>query len=148
MAATAWKVHDKVLQKFLNGGGIDLDTDALVMRLYDATSDVDTPANEDASAATDEVAAGNGYATGGVALAGVTINEAAGVVTFDANNVVWTAAGGSIAARKAAIIDTSATPDEIICTSLLDPSVDIVATDTNTFTVSPHADGIFTLTSS
>jgi hypothetical protein len=43
-----------------------------------------------------QIAAGNGYVAGGVALTGMNVGTAAGVVTVSANQVVLTAAGGAV----------------------------------------------------
>lgn len=144
MAASAWAVHDKAKQKFLNGGGLDLDTDALVLRLYTAASNIQTTSVSDATTATNELGTANGYTAGGQVITTPTVSEAAGVTTFDCDNAVWTAAGGSITARLAAIVDTTATPDEVICSCSLDAS-DVIATDTNTLTVAMNASGVFTV---
>lgn len=141
MAASAWVVHDKAKQKMLNGT-LDLDTDLMEMRLYTSASNISTASLSDASTATNEVAGGTGYAADALT---VTVTESAGTTTVDSTDGQWTAAGGSITARYAAIIDTSATPDEVICHCQLDTG-DVTATDGNTFTVQINASGVFTLT--
>jgi hypothetical protein len=50
-----------------------------------------------------EIANGNGYTAGGKALTNITLTLAGAVATFDADDVEWTAAGGSISARYAVL---------------------------------------------
>lgn len=44
-----------------------------------------------------EIAAGNGYTAGGVAVAGVALSEASGIAKIVLSDVVFTATGGSMA---------------------------------------------------
>ena len=82
-------------------------------------------------------------------LASPTWTEASCTITFDAVDNLFTAAGGSIIARFAAIQDDSvASPviDPTVCHSLLDNTPgDVTATDGNTLTIEMAAGGIFTL---
>jgi len=144
MAAGAWVVHDKAKLKMVNNA-IDMDSDSFVVRLYASTSNIATTTVSDATTATNELATANGYTAGGIATT-LSATETAGTTTVDATNVVWTAAGGSITARLAAIVDTTATPDEVIAHCLLDTTpADVTATDTNTFSINMNASGIFTV---
>jgi hypothetical protein len=98
---------------------------------------------------TNEHANANGYTTGGIALTGETWTHSGGTATFDCDNVVWTASGGSIVARFA-VIYVNATVNSIvkplICVSLLDTApANVTATDTNTLTIAINASGVFTL---
>ena len=55
----------------------------------------------------------------------------------------WTATGGSITAKWAAIYEVGA---DILCFCLLDSGgADVTATTGNTLTVAAHASGVFTL---
>ena len=144
MAADPWVVHDKWAEK-LHKGDVDTDSDTFVMRLYTSSSNIATTSVADATSATNEVANGNGYTTGGETVA-VTVSESSGTVTFDCADAQWTASGGSITARYAAIIDTTLTPDEVVCHALLDNTpADVTATDGNTFTVAINASGVYTV---
>jgi hypothetical protein len=98
---------------------------------------------------TNEHANANGYTTGGIALTGETWTRSGGTSTFDCDNVVWTASGGSIVARFA-VIYVNATVNSIVkpllCVSLLDTApADVTATNGNTLTVAIHASGVFNL---
>lgn len=59
-----------------------------------------------------EIAAGNGYAAGGVALTSVTDTDSSGTVTLSAANAVFTASGGSIGPFQYAVLynDTPTSP--------------------------------------
>lgn len=151
MAASAWLVHDKV-KLYLGNQVINFDTDSFYMILGLSNSnlhDLDTDAY---STVTNEVATNFGYTQGlvaGNAISTPTWSDSGSTITFDHDDVVWTAAGGDIVARYAGIVDdTVASPvaDPVICSSLLDTSPqDVTATDGNTFTVQINASGVFTL---
>jgi hypothetical protein len=59
-----------------------------------------------------EVANGNGYTTGGATLSGVAVSTVTtNDAMFDANDVTWSASGGSITASYARIVNsTDSTP--------------------------------------
>ncbi len=150
-AAGKWKVYD-FAKKYLADGTHDLDdTTNWKLALYLSASNADTLSVGTGILAdlTNEHANANGYLTGGVALTGVTWVRAAGTITFDCNDAVFTAAGGSIVARfgvvyRNATVNTIVKP--LLCVSLLDTApADVTATDTNTFTVQMNASGLFTL---
>jgi hypothetical protein len=97
---------------------------------------------------TNEHANSFGYTTGGIALTLETYTQAAGVATFDAADVSWTAAGGSITARFS-VIYVNATVNGIVkpllCVSLLDTApANVTATDGNPFNLNFNASGCFT----
>jgi hypothetical protein len=151
-AAGKWKLYEHAKLNIATGL-IDLDTHAFKVALFLSTSnanslDVGTGLLGDL---TNQVATAFGYvqATGGGTGKDVTlaVSEAAGVVTVDeTTNPVWTAGGGSITARYAAIFDDTAVGDPLLCVCLLDTTpADVSATDTNTFTITIAAAGLFTL---
>lgn len=88
---------------------------------------------------TNEVS-GTGYSAGGEALASVTCTQAAGTITWDADDVTWTSS--TITARGAVIYDDSLTDDPLIC--YIDFGSDQSSTSGD-FTLSFNASGIFTL---
>jgi hypothetical protein len=147
MAADAWVVHDKTIE-YMGDGTIDLDGDSFIAILCLSTSNIATTSVNAYATVTNEHTTQFGYTQGTLAVASPTWVESGGTVTFDCDPLVWTASGGSIVARFAAIYDdTVAAPvaDPILCDTLLDNSpADVTATDTNTFTVDIHASGVFT----
>lgn len=92
-----------------------------------------------------EIAAGNGYAAGGTASAGNAYSQAAGTAKLTSGDVVFTAAGGSFANfRYAVLYNDTATNKELI--GFWDYGATVTLTDTNTFTVDfDAANGILTL---
>ena len=92
---------------------------------------------------TNEVANGNGYTTGGAALASKTCVASGKVTTFDAADTSWTSS--TITARYAVIYFASGTAG----TSLLIGYIDFGADQTSssgTFQITWNASGIFTIT--
>lgn len=125
------------MSEYLGDGTVDLDNDTFVITLhtsaYTPAGTHDTPAD-----LTNEVANANGYTTGGQALANVTWTRSGAVTTFDSDDAIWTASGGSITARYAVLRDTTA--GKLVGYVLLDDTpADLVATDGNPFRVAPNA---------
>lgn len=140
-APSAWVVHDlvklKMAQKLIDFDG----GDSFVVRLYSSSSDIDTVADNDASAATGELTTLDGYTAGGAATTG-SASQSAGTTTIDFTDVSWNASGSGLTARFAAIVDTTLTPDEIIAHSVLDSApADVTAVSGNQFSVQIHSQG-------
>lgn len=145
MAAGKWKLYESA-KEFLADGTIDLDSHTFKCALFQSTSNCNTLTHDELADLTNQVANGNGYTTGGVALANVTWTRSGGTVTFDADDPAWTASGGPITARFAVIYDDTATGDPLLCVCLLDTTpADVTVTDGNTLTLALNASGIFTL---
>lgn len=139
MAAGAWTFTNTGRTKLLNGT-FDLDSDTFKMALFLSTSNLGASSTT-YSGVSNEHANANGYTTGGVSitlsLSGTT------TVTVDSTDAVWTASGGSITARFAAIYEVGG---DILCYCLLDSTpADVTATSGNTLTVQINASGVFTL---
>lgn len=91
-----------------------------------------------------QIAAGNGYTTGGTAVTNTTCTEASGTTTVDGDDVVFTASGGAMANfRYIVLYNDTATNDELIMYADYGSTVSLA--DTETFTVAWNASGIFTL---
>ena len=142
MAATAWTIHDDFINR-LGNGIIDLDSDDIRMALFQSTSNAETESVGNFSQLTNQTVSGNGYTTGGIRLTAVRWSELNGVNTFDANDITWTASGGSITAQIAVIYDNTDSNNTVICHSTLDPNT-INITTGNSLTVQINAAGIFT----
>lgn len=99
-----------------------------------------------------EIAAGNGYSAGGVALASPTITGITGGHKFTTGNAVWTATGGSIPVWRYGLIYVSGTlwgmTNPLLGYFLGDSTpADVPATtDTNTLTIAVPANGWFNVT--
>ncbi len=136
---------DTIFNSFLEAvgdGTHDMDGDTFYIQLHtssytiDATDAVLTDLNN-------EVANGNGYATGGIALTPVTWTQTTGTLKFDSTMApAWTSA--SFTARHAVIYNQSTTEatDPLVC--LLDFGEDKVVTN-GTFTINFNTSGIFTI---
>lgn len=141
MAAGAWTFTNAGRTSLLNGD-FDLDTNTFLMALFLSTSNLGA-ASTTYAGVTGEHANANGYTTGGVSMGPLTLSGTTTVTIDDPADVVWTASGGSIVARYAAIYKSAG---NILCYCLLDSTpADVTATTGNTLTVALHASGIFTL---
>ena len=93
---------------------------------------------------TNEVATAYGYTQGGISITMTDIGTTTEKATT-ATAMVWSASGGSIVARYAAIWN-STSPYNILCWCTLDSTpADVTATTGNTLTITMNASGIFTL---
>jgi hypothetical protein len=114
-------------------------TDTFKMTLHTSTYAPNQGTHAGSADLTNEVANANGYTTGGITLASISVSESGTTIGFmdSTTNPQWTASGGSITARYAVIEDT--TTDDLIC--WIDFGQDETASDGNTFTVTLAADG-------
>jgi|TARA_R100000808_G_scaffold2563_4_gene10022 hypothetical protein len=146
MAATAWTFYNS-FREYLGNGQFDLDGTGTGFYMALHTSAASANANNVAlstqASLGNEVANGNGYATGG---ASVTSRTWASVATnkyrFDSTAVTWTATGGTIPNIKYAVVYQAG--GKLVCFSKLTTSQFTLAQD-NTLTVTPSATGIFEL---
>ena len=148
MAAQAFKVYN-LAKKKLMAGTISL-PGAYKIALVKSTSNFATNTLGGYHSITNEVANGNGYATGGQALADEawTVGSTAITYKFDATDVVWTGTGGAIGSIMACVIYASAAASanrHLLCYASLTSAAFTLASG-NTLTVQFNAAGIFTLT--
>ena len=140
MAAGAWVFTNGGRTKLLDGT-FDIDTDVYKMALFLSTSNLGL-ASTTFALVTAEHAAANGYIAGGIAVA-LTLAGTTTVTVDITTDPVWTASGGPITARFAAIYEVGG---NILCYCLLDSTpADVTATAGNTLTVAANASGVFTL---
>ena len=141
MAAGAW-IFTNTGRTSLLDGTFDIDTDTFNMALYLSTSDLGA-ASTTYAGVSNQHANANGYVTGGITTAGLTLSGTTTVKVDVTTDPVWTAAGGSIVARFAAIYEVGG---NILCYCLLDSTpADVTVTTGNTLTVAAHASGVFDL---
>jgi hypothetical protein len=155
MAAGAFIFPQKAKLNFLEGATGLLKNGSANYRLALFTSAlVPDDANDEvlADISADEIANGNGYTTGGIALANVTLNQAAGVVTFDCDPAVWSAGPGSIPAWRYGYVyylgTLNSKVNPLVGHFLGDSApADIPATTVgNDLTVTPNVNGILSAT--
>lgn len=137
------QLYNHTAQRFASGANSSTDTykvKLLTAGTFDATN------TTLAATGGTEVANGNGYTTGGQALANVavttvTTNDA----KFDADDVSWAVSGGgSIAALAAVIYNDTDTDDPPV--AFIDFGGTRTVSSGNNFVLSWNADGIFTWT--
>lgn len=151
MAAGKWKLYD-LAKKYLADGAFDMDaSSSWKMALLLSTSNANTLGSgvDVYGDLTNEHANASGYTTGGVALTNPTWANSSGTITFDIDDAVWTASGGSIVARFAVIYwngTLNSIVKPLLCVSLLDVApADVTTTTGNIFTIQINASGVFTL---
>ena len=153
MAAGAFVFPAKAKLNFFNTTNL-LNATAANFRLALVTSSY-TPSDGDsghevwADASANEIAAGNGYSAGGIALTSVSLAlNGSGGVKFTAAASVWTASGGSIPAWRRGVVyylgTLNSKVNPLVGHFLGDSApADIPATTAgNTLTVTPNASGI------
>lgn len=146
MAVTI-NAYDEMISKGLSGN-IDFDTDVHKIILLNDTHTF-AQANDDlADITANQLATGNGYTQDDEALVSPTISQAAGVTSWDANDVTWTASGGSIGPARFAVIynDTVTTPDADALLVDINFGVNETAGNGTDFKVNFNAGGIYTVT--
>jgi len=150
-AAGKWKIFEQAKLDIANGL-IDLDSHSFYIALYLSSSNCNTLSGTTTLATlTNQVATNFGYTqvTGGGTGKAVTITtaQASGTVTVDeTTNPQWSAAGGSITAMYAVIIDDTHGSDQALCVCLLDTApASVTATSGNTFTITQSVSGLFTI---
>lgn len=140
MAAGAWTFTNAGRTSLIDGT-FDIDSDTWKMALFLSTSDLGA-ASTTYAGVSNEHANANGYTTGGVSVT-LTLSGTTTVKVDIDTDPTWTANGGSIVARFAAIYEVGG---NILCYCLLDSTpADVTVTDGNTLTVAAHASGVFTL---
>lgn len=146
MAITA-KIYTKAFLSMANKE-IDYDTDALKLMLCTSSYTPSQHSHRYKSDITNEVS-GTGYTAGGKAITGASMSNSSGTVTFDADDVSWTATTliGGNAPRYAILYDSSpgsdATRPLIMYVNFGDDSY---APNGGTLTVTWNAAGIVTVT--
>ena len=148
MAATAWAFYNS-FREYIGEGDFDLSGTSvnffMALHTSAASANATNATLSTQASIANEVAAANGYSTGGLSVSARTwaAGASAGVFRFDSTAVVWTATGGDISNVKFAIIYQSG--GKLVCYSKLTTSQFTLSED-NTLTVTPSANGIFELT--
>lgn len=137
----AFTLFDEFL-KYLGNKEVDMDTDAFKAVLSNVAP---VQATSLVLADITQIVNGNGYTTGGVALAGLSWAETgagSGIWQWTVNDFSWTAAGGSIAAfRYIVVYDDTHASDALV--GYIDYGAALTITVGNVFTVDVGANGVF-----
>ena len=143
MAAGSYTMYNSA-KKYLNNGGIDLDTNVIYDGLYKSTSNASTYTLTNQSQLTNPVA-GGGY-TGAKALGSVVVTAGASAkaIKFDANDSIFTASGGALGSIMYSVIYASG--GKLLAWAKLSASAFNVTTS-NTLTQQYNALGLFVITS-
>lgn len=133
-------------KKYIGDGTVDLDTHSFKAMLTNTAPDA---AANTVKADITEIAAGNGYTAGGVALTSVTWSETGagtGVWRFTCADISWTASGGDIATHRYLVIydDTPTSPADPLV-GYVDRASSAVISSGNTRTWDVGASGLFEL---
>lgn len=130
--------------ELLGDGTLDMDTHTFKIALmtsgfvFDATDTIWT----DVSGS--ELANGNGYTTGGLALTSVTWSQTSGTVTFDFADPTWTASGAGLSGITDAVIyDDTASGDPLMFALDLGGSFSAIAA--SQFVIQLPGTGFFTI---
>jgi len=112
---------------------VNVQTDALKIMLVNSPAPVSTNA---VKADLTEISSGNGYTAGGSAVTVTTSAESSGTYTLAANQVVFTASGGTIGPFRYAVLydDTPTSPADPLI-GWWDYGSSITLADGETFTV-------------
>lgn len=146
MAASAWTKFHKSIYYGMTGT-IDYDAAGAGVFKCALLADTWTPdASDDtwADLSAHEIAASYGYSAGGAALTNVVFTNASGVDTWDADNVSWSASGGTISARYAVIYHVAS--GKLIRYCELEDGADKSAATGTDFVIQMSSSGIFSIT--
>lgn len=141
--APSIRVYNHTRSRFLSGANAVGDT--YRVNLYSVLpANLTATTKAAAESGATQIATANGYTQNSKALTGVTVS----IVTtddglFDADDVTWTATGGSIAADFAMVYNDTDTDDPPVFSIDFDGT--ITALDTIPFVIAWNASGIFTL---
>lgn len=150
MAAGPWVITNAYKTRLLTGG-LDFDaSNALRCILLSSSSNIasgpaDCYTGGTGTAVTGELSTANGYTAGGYTLQGAVSGTS--TVSADTQDATWTASGGTLTARYAAIYDNTSASKTIIAYCLLDSApADVSVTTGNTLTIG--ITNVFQVTSS
>lgn len=151
MAAPSALTLFDAFKQYIGDGTIDLNTDTIKVQLHTSTFAPNVATMGVLADVTNEVANGNGYTTGGVALTGITFNQTGGTAAFKSgNDPAWTGSGAGFSARYALFYKSgtaNAKVNPLIGYMLLDSApADVSFGVGNTVTLVQHANGWLTLT--
>jgi len=118
---------------------VDLEADTIKVALLNDSHSFTATHNTWSQVSANELASGDGYTTGGSALAGKGVTQAA-TTKWDATDLAW--AASSFTAYHAVIYDDTLANKDLICSFDFGGAQTVTA---GTFTIVWHSSGIITL---
>lgn len=152
MASGVFTVFDKAKLNIANATNLLNTANSFKWTLHTSAYTPGQATNEVYADLTNELATGNGYTAGGLALGNDALTLTAGVVKFTGDPATWTATGGSIPAWRYAVLRAVGTlngkVDPLVGYFVGDSTpADVPATTVgNPLTITPNASGLATLT--
>ena len=148
MAVGAWAVYN-LSKKKIGNATISLASTAFRLQLHTSASNANTATLGVISSVDNQVTEANGYSSSGKALTGEvwTVGASAAQYKFDADDVFWSANGGTIPNIKFAVIwhsGASAGARHLLCRSQLSTSQFTISSG-NRLTIAMNSSGILTL---
>jgi hypothetical protein len=148
MAAGAWTVYNEA-KKYIGNATLSLAATVFRMTLHTSASNANTATLSVYNELDNQVTEANGYSSSGKAMTSEvwTVGASAGQYKFDADDVFWSANGGTIPNVKFAVIWLSAAASsgrKLLCRSQLSTSQFTISTG-NRMTIQMNASGILTL---
>ena len=141
MAAGDWELTNATITNIVNGT-FAIGSDTFKVALFQSTSNLGAGSTTYAGV-TDEVANGNGYTTGGVAVT-LTLSGTTTVKVDFQTDPEWTGSGGGFSARWAALYEVGG---NVLAYCLLDSSpADVTVAAGQKLTVAANANGVMTIT--
>lgn len=126
----------------VGAGLINLSTHQFKIALLGANHSFVATHEEWLQVATNEIANGNGYLSGGKLLTNVTWTESGGYAVFDADDAIWTATGASLGpAHHAVIYSDTSSGDKLVCSIAFNEAK--IAGNGTDFRLTWNANGIF-----
>lgn len=149
MPAGAWSVYN-LAKKKIGNATMSLASTVYRVTLHTSASNANTATLGVYNSVNNEVTEANGYSSSGKALTNEvwTVGASAGQYKFDADDVFWSANGGTISNVKFAVIWLSAAASanrHLLCRSQLSSSQFSISAG-NRLTIQMNASGILTLT--
>lgn len=141
MAVTI-SAYDQTIAVGLDGT-IDYNTDTFKAELYNSSHTFDQTDTVRADISANALGSGSGYTSPGQALASLVLSQTGGVTKWDADDVTWTASGGSIGPARHCVLMCTTT-DKLLFD--INFGADQTAADGTDFKITFNASGIFTVT--
>jgi hypothetical protein len=123
---------------------VDLDTDTIKVALFTSSATVGADVVGLSDLGANQVANGNGYTTGGVAVTpSLADQDGSDNVKYDISDPSWTASGGSIGPfRYAVVYDDTHASDQIIY--IIDLGTNVTISSGASFSIVIDSNGLFT----